>query len=64
MDGYEVARTIRADPELRSLSLVALTGYASPDDIARSREAGFDRHLAKPPNIEALERVVTELAPP
>ncbi len=64
MDGYEVARAIRADPELRSLSLVALTGYASPDDITRSREAGFDRHLAKPPNIEALERVVIELAPP
>lgn len=62
MSGYEVARAIRGDPELKKLSLVALTGYASPDDVERSREAGFDRHLAKPPSIEALERIVTELA--
>lgn len=64
MDGYEVARTIRSDPDLKKVSLVALTGYASPDDVARSREAGFDRHLAKPPNIDVLERLVTELTPP
>ncbi|MGZ3476203.1 MAG: hybrid sensor histidine kinase/response regulator [Polyangiales bacterium] len=62
MDGYEVARAIRADPELRALGLVALTGYATPEDVARSRDAGFDRHIAKPPDIDVLERVIVELA--
>ena len=48
MDGYEVARALRADPALAGITLVALSGYALPEDIERSREAGFDRHLAKP----------------
>lgn len=62
MDGYEVARAFRADSALSSLPLVALTGYASPEDVARAREAGFDRHVAKPPSIDVLERIVTELS--
>ncbi|HSP81967.1 MAG TPA: response regulator, partial [Myxococcaceae bacterium] len=61
MDGYEVARALRADPALRSVGLVALTGYASPDDQRRAREAGFQLHLAKPPDLDVLERVVDEL---
>lgn len=61
MNGYEVARAIRADPELRPLGLVALTGYATPDDVERARAAGFDRHVAKPPNVDVLERVIEEL---
>ncbi len=61
MDGYEVARAIRADPALDALPLVALSGYASPADVARSREAGFDRHVSKPPSVDALDRVITEL---
>ena len=56
MDGYDVARAIRADPTLSKLPLVALTGYAAPEDVGRAREAGFDRHVAKPPNVEVLER--------
>lgn len=62
MNGYEVARAMRADRQLAKLSLVALSGYASPEDVARSREAGFDRHVAKPLSIDALERVMTEVA--
>lgn len=62
MNGYEVARAIRADPALRSLPLVALTGYASPEDVAKSRAAGFDRHIAKPPSIATVERTITDLA--
>lgn len=58
MDGYEVARTVRAEPALRHLKLVALSGYAAPDDVARATEAGFDTHLAKPVNVEALESVL------
>jgi PAS domain S-box-containing protein len=58
MDGHEVARAIRADASLSATTLVALTGYAAPEDLARSQEAGFDYHLAKPPSIEAIEHVL------
>jgi PAS domain S-box-containing protein len=54
MDGYEVARTLRADPALRGIRLVAVSGYAQPEDLARSREAGFDRHISKPPDPEEI----------
>jgi signal transduction histidine kinase len=60
MDGYSVAETIRADPDLRTIRLVALTGYAGPEDIERARVAGFDHHLAKPPDLALLERVLVE----
>ena len=61
IDGYEVARAFRADPALREVHLVALTGYAQPEDVARAREAGFDGHLAKPPSIEAIERALATI---
>jgi CheY-like chemotaxis protein len=61
MDGYEVARAMRADPSLARTKVVALTGYAPPEDVARSREAGFDAHLVKPPSMEALEGVLGEV---
>jgi two-component system CheB/CheR fusion protein len=65
LDGYEFARSIRddSDTELRSAFLIALSGYASPQAIAKSKEAGFDQHIAKPPGIEALEAMI-EQAPP
>ena len=62
LDGYSVAEAIRADPALRTIRLVALTGYAGPDDIERSRAAGFDHHLAKPPDMAQLERVLADSA--
>ena len=66
LDGYGVARAIRADPALRDTPLVALTGYAGPEDRARAREAGFDRHFGKPTPIEellgAIEAVVRDRA--
>jgi CheY-like chemotaxis protein len=58
LDGYEVARALRADPELSSSTLVAVTGYALPDDQRRAMDAGFDRHLAKPVPFEELESVL------
>jgi CheY-like chemotaxis protein len=58
ISGLEVARAMRADPELRGLVLVALTGYATPDDLARCLEAGFDAHLAKPPSLEKLAEIL------
>jgi len=63
MDGYAVARAFRADEALRATYLVALTGYALPQDAARAKEAGFDQHLAKPCSVEELEQVLA-LAPP
>ncbi len=59
-DGFEVARRLRAEPGLRGLLLVALSGWVQPDDRARSREAGFDHHLAKPVQIKSLELVLLE----
>ena len=59
-DGFEVARRLRAEPELRRLLLVALSGWVQPDDRARSREAGFDHHLAKPVQLKSLELVLLE----
>ena len=58
IDGYQVAREMRRDPALRKARLVALTGYAAPDDIAEARDAGFDDHLAKPPSPEKLEELL------
>jgi two-component system CheB/CheR fusion protein len=58
MDGFEVARTFRADNALKGTRLVALSGYALPEDLQRAQEAGFDQHLAKPPSMESLEEVL------
>jgi two-component system CheB/CheR fusion protein len=54
MDGYEVARAFRSDRALDDTYLVALSGYALPEDQRRAAEAGFDRHLAKPPSLDEL----------
>ena len=59
LDGYEVARRLRADPAAAGVRLVALTGYALPEDRARAADAGFDLHLAKPPSVDALREAVT-----
>jgi CheY-like chemotaxis protein len=63
MDGYELARRLRATPGLEDLKLVALTGYGQPGDRARAREAGFDEHLVKPVVVDELERVLERLVP-
>jgi two-component system CheB/CheR fusion protein len=60
MDGYEVARAFRADEVLKSSYLIALSGYARPEDLQRATEAGFDRHVAKPSSLEKLEHVLAE----
>jgi PAS domain S-box-containing protein len=60
MDGYEVAKAFRKhpNPSLRSVYLVALTGHALPEDIAKATQDGFDHHLPKPPNLDKLERIL------
>jgi two-component system, chemotaxis family, CheB/CheR fusion protein len=63
MDGYEVARTLRTDQTLKGAYLVALSGYALPEDQQRAIASGFARHLAKPPSIETIEELLAT-APP
>ena len=58
IDGYEVARRLRADPDTRHIRLVALTGYGLAEDLARVMAAGFDRHLVKPVGIEQLMETI------
>jgi signal transduction histidine kinase/CheY-like chemotaxis protein len=58
MDGYEVARRLKADPATRHIHVVALTGYGQHKDVAQAREAGFDHHLLKPARIsDVLEQL-------
>ncbi|HEY5961479.1 MAG TPA: ATP-binding protein, partial [Polyangiaceae bacterium] len=57
-DGYTVAKLLRADPALATTRLVALSGYAQPDDVRLAKEAGFDEHLAKPPTLERLDALL------
>lgn len=61
LNGYEVARLLRSDATLETTFLVALTGYAQPDDVARARGAGFDQHLAKPADIRLLRQMLADL---
>jgi CheY-like chemotaxis protein len=59
MDGYEVARVIRAEPELRDIRLVAVSGYAQPEDRVRAARAGFDAHVAKPADPATIARLLS-----
>ena len=54
MDGYEVARRLRAMPAMAGSFLVALSGYGSSADRARARAAGFDEYLVKPADLDVL----------
>jgi len=64
MDGFAVARHLRADPRAAAVRLIAVTGYGREEDAAKAREAGFDDHLVKPPEAEALlEKLTWQDAP-
>ena len=54
MDGYELARRFAADPGLRAIRLIALTGYGQTQDRSRTEAAGFEAHLVKPVSVAAL----------
>ena len=60
MDGYELAKQIRSEPWGSRMRLVALTGYAREEDRRRAEEAGFDHHLAKPVDFDALYKLVAQ----
>jgi CheY-like chemotaxis protein len=64
LDGFEVARRVRAlDPD-RSCKLVALTGYGGDRERRLAREAGFDEHLVKPVAFDTLLAIVDSLGTP
>ncbi len=58
MDGYQVVRTMRLDPDLHATSIVALTGYGRDKDRQQAQEAGFDMHLTKPIDARNLQSVL------
>jgi CheY-like chemotaxis protein len=60
MDGNEVARRLRGRPEFAETLLVALTGWGQEADVERSREAGFDHHLVKPADPDAILGLLTK----
>jgi signal transduction histidine kinase/ActR/RegA family two-component response regulator len=63
MDGYEVARRLRDQPECCKTCLVALTGYGREEDRRRSEQAGFDFHLVKPVEPAELHDMLVHSSP-
>jgi CheY-like chemotaxis protein len=57
MSGYDVARALRDDPAIAA-RLIAVSGYAQPDDVHKGLAAGFDDHVAKPFDPATLERLL------
>ena len=62
LSGYEVAERLRRRPEFAGTLLVAMTGWGQDEDRRRSREAGFDRHLVKPVDPDALRAILAHAA--
>ena len=64
MNGYEVARRIRATPALKEIVIVALTGYGQEEDRRRAKEAGFDYHVTKPASVAGLREILARRGTP
>jgi PAS domain S-box-containing protein len=62
MDGYELARRLRAMPGLAGTRLVAVTGYGEARDRRAAEQAGFHEHVVKPVTLAALEQVLSRMA--
>ena len=63
LDGYEVCRRLRADPEMARMTLCALTGYTpSESDRLRPQQAGFDHNFVKPVSMDTLTGLLETLA--
>jgi CheY-like chemotaxis protein len=61
MDGYEVASRIRKQSEWQDLMLIALTGWGQAEDRHRADQAGFNHHLLKPADLDALQNLISSL---
>ncbi|TFZ06352.1 hybrid sensor histidine kinase/response regulator [Ramlibacter henchirensis] len=62
MDGYQLARAIRTGPRGQEIRLMALTGYGQESDVRRARDHGFDAHMTKPVDVDALLELLQSLA--
>ncbi len=62
MNGYEVARRLRQQPQTKDVRLIAMTGYGQDSDRQRSQEAGFDHHLVKPVDPQKLQDLLATQA--
>ncbi|MES2978395.1 MAG: ATP-binding protein [Pseudomonadota bacterium] len=62
MTGYEVARRLRSEPRCAYMGLIAMTGYGQEEDRKTALAAGFDRHVVKPADVEALLLTIAECA--
>jgi DNA-binding response OmpR family regulator len=60
MSGYEVAVELRATPQVNDVFLLALTGWSDRDTRAAVVDAGFDRHLVKPPKLDVITSILDE----
>ena len=60
LNGYEVARRIRQQEHSVDVFLVALTGRDQDEDLQNAKEAGFDRHITKPADVEVLKQLIEE----
>ena len=61
LDGYELAKRLRQQPALKSVVLVAMTGYGHESDRQSSQEAGFDHHLSKPADFGMLQQILATI---
>jgi len=61
MNGYEVAEQVRREPWGQKIVLVALTGRGDEKNIHQAREAGFNRHLTKPVDLDKLDKLIEQL---
>lgn len=61
ISGYDVAGRMRELPQFHGVMLVALTGWGQDEDRRRTQEAGFDQHLVKPVNLDALQILLTDM---
>ena len=61
MNGYDACRQIRTEPWGKSIVLIALTGWGQDEDRMHSKEAGFNFHMIKPVDPEALAKILNGL---
>ena len=62
LDGYQVARRIRASTVGDQMLLIALTGYGQPEDVRRALAAGFNAHVVKPVDPDTLTKTLADLS--
>ena len=62
MDGYEVARRLRRESGLETVTIIAMTGYGQPEDVERAKAAGMNHHITKPLDSKVIQRLLSQVA--